>query len=138
MTAERTRDNLGEIVVATRVVASGLDPGRARQIVLLLAASVALMMTGFGIVLPVFARRLGELGSGVEVMGLMTMSFALAQLVSAPFMGSLADRIGRRPIVLWSLAAFALTNIGLLLAQTVEGCLRAQTEGPTGRLSTRI
>lgn len=127
MTIEKDRGNLGEIVFATRVVASGLDPRRARQIVLLLAASVALMMTGFGIVLPVFARRLSELGSGVEVMGLMTMSFALAQLVSAPFMGSLADRIGRRPIVIWSLAAFALTNIGLLLAQTVEVFIAVRT-----------
>lgn len=32
---------------------------RAHTIVLLLAASVGLMMTGYGIVMPVFARRLG-------------------------------------------------------------------------------
>jgi len=39
------------------------------------------MMTGSGIITPVFARRLGELGSGVEALGLMTMSFALIGLV---------------------------------------------------------
>jgi DHA1 family tetracycline resistance protein-like MFS transporter len=46
----------------------------------------------------------------------MTMSFALAQLVAAPFMGSLADRYGRRPLVLVSLAAFAAANIAFLFA----------------------
>ena len=36
---------------------------RARAIVMLLAASVGLMMTGYGIVMPVFARQLDELGA---------------------------------------------------------------------------
>ncbi len=76
-------------------------------------------MTGFGIIFPVFARRLGELGSGVEALGLMTMSFALAQFVAAPIMGSLADRYGRRPLVLLSLSAFFVTNIGFLFANSI-------------------
>lgn len=120
--------------MATDVITLGMDPRRARNIILLLAACVALMMTGFGIIMPVFARRFGEFGSGVEALGLMTMAFALAQFVSAPIMGSLADRIGRRPIVLLSLAAFAASNVGFLLApstpvfiavRAVEGALAA-------------
>jgi DHA1 family tetracycline resistance protein-like MFS transporter len=107
---------LGEVVLAEDVVVSGPSPRRARNVILLLAASVGLMMTGYGIVMPIFARRLGEFGSGVEALGLMTMSFALAQLVAAPFMGSLADRFGRRPLVLVSLAAFAAANIAFLFA----------------------
>jgi DHA1 family tetracycline resistance protein-like MFS transporter len=74
------------------------------------------MMTGSGIIMPVFARRLGELGSGVEALGFLSMSFALAQLVSSPLMGSLADRFGRRPLVLVALAAFAVANVGFLFA----------------------
>jgi len=107
---------LGEVVLAEDVVVSGPSPRRARNVILLLAASVGLMMTGYGIVMPIFARRLGEFGSGVEALGLMTMSFALAQLVAAPFMGSLADKFGRRPLVLVSLAAFAAANIAFLFA----------------------
>ena len=49
------------------------------------------------------------------------MSFALAQLVAAPFMGSLADRYGRRPLILLSLAAFAAANIGFLLVSSTTG-----------------
>lgn len=95
---------------------SQTTPQRARTIIYLLAASVALMMTGFGIIMPVFARRLGEFGDGVAALGWMAMAFSLSQMIAAPFAGALADRFGRRPIVLVSLAAFALTNVGYLLA----------------------
>jgi DHA1 family tetracycline resistance protein-like MFS transporter len=113
--------NIGQVIVASEVVSSGPSPRRARSVIILLAASVGLMMTGYGIILPVFARRLGEFGSGVEALGLMTMSFALAQLVAAPFMGSLADRFGRRPLILLSLASFAAANIGFLLVSSTTG-----------------
>ncbi len=125
---------LGEVATADQVISSGTSPGRVRRIILLLAGSVALMMTGFAIIMPIFARRFGELGGGVQALGLMTMAFALAQLVAAPLMGSLADRFGRRPIVLLSLAAFAVANVGFLLASStttfiviraIEGALTA-------------
>jgi multidrug resistance protein len=100
------------------VVDTVLDARRTRTIVLLLAASVGLMMTGFGIIMPVFARRLGELGGGVQALGLMTMSFALAQFITAPILGAAADRYGRRPVILLGLAAFAVMNVGFLLANS--------------------
>ena len=112
--------NLGEVIVAQQVITSQLEPKRARAIVLLLAGSVALMMTGFGIIMPVFARRLSEFGDGVEALGLMTMAFALAQMIASPIIGSMADKYGRRPIILLSLGAFVLTNIGYLLAQSTN------------------
>ena len=115
---ERKPPNLGKVVIAANVATSRPDRRRARNVILLLAASVGLMMTGFGIIIPVFARRLDEFGSGVEALGLMTMSFALAQFVAAPFMGSLADRFGRRPLVLVGLAAFFAANVGFLLASS--------------------
>ena len=112
-------ENLGRTDVATEGVTSGLSERRARSTILLLAASVGIVMTGYGIIMPVFARRLGEFGSGVEALGLMTMSFALAQFVAAPFMGTLADRFGRRPLILTALGAYVVANIGFLLAPTV-------------------
>ena len=107
---------LGMVVTANEVRTGKPSPRRARNIILLLAGSVALMMTGFGVIMPVFARRLAEFGSGVEALGIMTMSFALAQFVAAPIMGNMADRVGRRPMILLALAAFALANIGYLFA----------------------
>ncbi len=131
MTTEKPVDNpyphLGTVVMATEVTGSSLSPRGIRNIVLLLAASVALMMTGFGIIMPVFARRLGELGSGVEALGLMTMSFALAQFLAAPLMGSLADRLGRRPLILLGLAAFAVMNVGFLLVKSTTAFILVRT-----------
>ena len=91
---------LGKVIIASQVISGQMDPRRVRRIILLLSGSVALMMTGYGLVMPVFARRLSEFGDGVEELGLMTMSFALAQMIGAPIMGSLADSKGRRPIIL--------------------------------------
>ncbi len=106
-------------VIADQVVIGPMRSTYSRSAIILLAGSIALMMTGFGIVMPVFARRLGELGGGVEALGLMTMAFAGAQFIAAPVMGILADRIGRRPPILLALAAFTVANIGYLWAPTV-------------------
>jgi MFS family permease len=92
------------------------DMPKARRIIILLAVSVALIMTGFGIIMPVFARRLEDFGSGVAELGLITMGFALAQFVLSPVLGSLGDRIGRRPIILMALGGYAAVNIGFLFA----------------------
>jgi multidrug resistance protein len=120
MNAGKHHPQLGEVVQADQVVSSGLSPQRSRAIILLLAGSVALMMTGFGIILPVFARRLGEFGAGVQELGLMTMSFALAQLIAAPIMGTMADRYGRRPFILLALFTFVVANISFLFAKSAQ------------------
>ncbi len=103
-------------VIAQRVVVGPMRATYSRSVILLLAGSIALMMTGFGIVMPVFARRVGELGGGVAALGWMTMAFGVAQFVAAPFMGTLADRIGRRPPILLALAAYTAANLGYLFA----------------------
>lgn len=99
--------------------APATEDGRARSILLLLAACVALLMTGFGIVLPVFGRRLPELGGGVDALGILTMAFAVGQTLFAPVAGSLGDRFGRRPIVVAALGGIVLANVAFLLARDV-------------------
>ncbi|MCJ7661438.1 MAG: MFS transporter [Anaerolineales bacterium] len=118
---------LGEVVTGAHVITPGLSAARRWNIVLLLAGCIALLMTGFGIILPVFARRLMEFGAGVETLGMMTMSFALAQFVAAPFMGSLADRIGRRPLIILALVAYIAANIGFLFAPTTTAFIVVRT-----------
>ena len=120
MSTEGSHPILGTVVLANQVDTPALSEARARNIILLLAASVVIVTIGFGIVMPVFARRLGELGSGVEALGLMTMSFALAAFLSAPLMGSLADRVGRRPLFLGGLAAYVVVNLAFLFAPSPE------------------
>jgi predicted MFS family arabinose efflux permease len=111
---------MGKVVVATQVITSEMDPRRARKVILLLAVSMGLLMTGYAIIMPLFARRLGEFGSGVGALSLMSTAYALAGILASPFFGALADRMGRRPLVLGSLAAFALANIGFLVATSTD------------------
>lgn len=93
---------------------------RGRSIIVSLAVSCALMMTGFGMATPIFAKRLGDLGAGVEVLSLMAMASALAQFLLAPWMGALADRFGQRRIVLFALSGLATTTLAFLVARSPE------------------
>lgn len=70
--------------------------------------TVALDLVGFGIVVPILGRYAERFGaSGLQV-GLLFASFSLAQLVFAPILGRLSDRIGRKPVIMLSLLGTAL------------------------------
>jgi MFS transporter, DHA1 family, multidrug resistance protein len=79
-----------------------------------LIGCVALMMTGFAVILPVFPQRLQALGLGSEMLALMEGAFGLGMFLFSTPMGIWAGRIGRKPILFISLAGFIFTN--LLLA----------------------
>ena len=81
------------------------------------------MMTGVGIVMPVFGRRMGELGGGVEELGMMLLAFAGAQLVLSPVAGWLADRVGRKPLILVALGSFIVTNLLYVIAPSNEAII---------------
>jgi DHA1 family multidrug resistance protein-like MFS transporter len=111
---------MGEVCVADQIVTSATDPRRGARIIWLLAVSLGLLMTGYAIIMPIFARRLGEFHAGVGALSVMSTAYALAGIVASPILGMLADRVGRRPLVLGSLISFALANIGFLLATSTE------------------
>ena len=90
----------------------------SRKTIIGLSTCMALQMTSFVMILPLFARRFDELGAGVEILGISAMAYALTSTLAAPFMGALADRFGRRPLVLVSLAVYAAAFCGYLLAQS--------------------
>ena len=81
--------------------------------------------------LPMIAAdyRVSAAGAGLSV-----TAFSLSYMVTAPFFGHIADRIGRRRMLIWSLAAFAAANvltatagslIWLLAARVVTGVAAA-------------
>src|SRR5574341_330477 len=88
-------------------------------ILVALSLCMALQMTGFVMILPLFARRFESFGAGVEALGVSALAYALTSTIAAPFMGMLADRFGRRPIILLSLVAYALAFSGYLFATSV-------------------
>lgn len=92
-----------------------VSPG---QVLIVLAVCMALQMTSFVMILPLFARRFSDFGAGVEALGISSMMYALTSTVAAPFMGALADRFGRRPLILVSLAAYVMAFSGYLFASS--------------------
>jgi MFS family permease len=89
---------------------------QSSNILVAMAFCIALQMTGFVLIVPLFARRFESFGAGVQALGVSAMAYALTSTFAAPFIGMLADRFGRRPIILISLAAYALAFSGYLFA----------------------
>jgi MFS family permease len=86
------------------------------SILIALSLCMALQMIGFVMILPLFAWRFESFGAGVEALGMSAMAYALTSTIAAPFIGMLADRLGRRPIILLSLSAYVLAFSGYLFA----------------------
>ena len=106
--------------------------GNASRVILF--ATVFVDLLGFGIVipfLPMFAERVGVGASGI---GVILAAYSLAQLVCAPMLGRISDRVGRRPIIMLGLLGsslgylvygFAGSYAGLLLSRLVHGACAA-------------
>lgn len=108
------------------------QPKRMTMALVLLSSCIALLMTGFGIIVPVFPQRLEALGLGTETLALMESAFGLGMFLCSSLLGTLADHIGRKPIILISLAGFIVTNLVLgtmniplffILIRFVEGAM---------------
>jgi multidrug resistance protein len=102
----------------------------ARSPLFLMALTVFLDITGFGLILPLLPFWAERLGAGPVGVGLILTVYALAQFLFTPVLGSLSDRYGRRPVILISLLiealGFALTALAgalpfLLLARFIGG-----------------
>src|SRR5712692_8970737 len=106
---------LEEVLRARPIAASPAKQSRSITAALaFLIGCVALMMTGFAVILPVFPQRLQALGLGSETLALMEGAFGLGMFLFSTPMGTWSGRIGRKPILFISLAGFIVTN--LLLA----------------------
>ena len=88
-----------------------MTTSRAALVFVLL--SVFIDSLGFGIIIPSMAPVIIELTGQPEPIavkwnGYLMAVYALLQFFMAPVFGNISDRIGRRPVLLWSLAAFGV------------------------------
>ncbi len=81
------------------------NPRRALAVVI---GVVFIDLVGFGIVIPILPFYVRSFGVSDAYIGLLAASYSLAQFLSAPYLGRLSDRYGRRPILLGSLSAAAV------------------------------
>ncbi len=99
-------------------------PSRASLVVIYLTVFLDLM--GFGILLPLmpyYAIHFGAKGLGL---GTMFAAFSVAQLVGAPLLGRLSDRLGRKPVLLASLLGSALAYVATGLSDSLLTLMAAR------------
>jgi DHA1 family bicyclomycin/chloramphenicol resistance-like MFS transporter len=96
-------------------------------IVLVLSLLLGLQPITTDLYLPALPALRQELGAGMVQTQLtltaLLLAFGLSQLVWGP----LSDRFGRRPILLWGLAAYVLASIASTLAPSMEWLIVART-----------
>lgn len=79
-----------------------------RSALAILFVIVFVDLLGFGMVIPVMPLYAERLGASDAWVGLLAAGYSLMQFVFAPIWGRLSDRIGRRPVLLVSIAMTAL------------------------------
>ncbi len=84
--------------------------------------TVFLDLLGFGLVLPFLAKEARDTFHVTAfVATLLGSVYSLMQFVFVPIWGRVSDRVGRRPVMIWSIAGTALTMAGLGMGLTWGG-----------------
>jgi DHA1 family tetracycline resistance protein-like MFS transporter len=89
-----------------------------RPLVVIFTA-IVLDAVGIGLIFPILPSLLQDVTHAADVapyIGVMTALYATMQFIFAPVLGSLSDRLGRRPVLLISLAGAAVNYLFLAFA----------------------
>ncbi|WP_413724500.1 TCR/Tet family MFS transporter [Sodalis sp. RH16] len=81
--------------------------------------TIVLDAVGIGLIFPILPSLLQSVTHAENValyIGIMTALYAVMQFIFAPVLGSLSDRLGRRPVLLISLAGAAVNYLVLAFA----------------------
>src|SRR5204862_7700234 len=100
--------------------------------------TVAVDLIGFGIVLPVLPLYAERFGATPTQIGALLASFSVAQLLFAPVWGLVSDRVGRKPVLVLSLAGTAVGSVLTGLARSVTILFFARVLGGISRASVSL
>ena len=88
----------------------------------MLVAGDGVAHLGYGVFVPYVALYLtGPVGASTTVAGIVLAGWGIVTLATAPFGGLLADRLGRRPLILWGLAGSSACALTFFLVHPVKG-----------------
>src|SRR5467141_1469149 len=104
-----------------------MDMMRVRPLAGLVAGWLTMFVIGTDlfVVSPLLPMIAADYRVSPAVAGLCVTVFSLTYMVSAPLFGHLADRIGRRWMLVCCLAAFAAANLMAAAAESVMWLLAA-------------
>lgn len=99
---------------------------RNRSTLPILFSVIIIDLIAFGIVIPVLPAYAKDLGESALMLGVLLATHAALQFVFAPVWGRLSDRIGRRPVMLFSMLGTSISMVILGLADSFEGLFLAR------------
>lgn len=102
-----------------RSFSAAQTPPHLNTLIVLTAMSVL----SLNMFLPSLSAIAAEFEVAYGVANLAMGGFLAVTVVLQIFMGPLSDRFGRRPVMLWGVAVFALGSVGCLLAGSIESFL---------------
>ncbi len=76
----------------------------AKKVLPIVFLTILLDLLGFGLVIPIAPFYAQHFGASPTVITLLGATYSLMQLIFMPMWGRLSDRIGRRPVILMSVA----------------------------------
>src|SRR6185436_14400344 len=82
---------------------------------LILFSVIVLDLIGFGVVVPILPFYAKQYGASATVLGILLTSYSAMQFAFSSLWGKLSDRIGRKNVLLFTIAgsAVSLTVLGL-------------------------
>jgi len=81
--------------------------------------TIVVDLIGFGLILPLLPFYAGSFGASPFAVALLASVFSIAQFLSAPLLGGLSDRFGRKPVFLVCTVLTATGYLTLAFAQTL-------------------
>ncbi|MDR3514776.1 MAG: MFS transporter [Azospirillaceae bacterium] len=90
-----------------------------RSPLLILFLIVFIDLVGFGIVIPLLPYYAAHFGASPRTVTLVLATFSLAQFIASPILGRISDRVGRRPVLLLSLAGAIVSYVILGFADAL-------------------
>jgi DHA1 family multidrug resistance protein-like MFS transporter len=82
-----------------------------RKNIIILSLTLAVVMLGFGMVMPIFPFYVDSMGASGRELGLLTAISPLMQLLFAPIWGDVSDRRGRKPVLLVGILGYAISML---------------------------
>ena len=92
---------------------------KSNRLILVLFLTVFIDVIGIGIIIPLLPFYAKHFGASPATITLLFSCFSLMQFLFSPFWGSLSDRMGRRPILLISIAGSCLSYLWCGLANSL-------------------
>jgi DHA1 family multidrug resistance protein-like MFS transporter len=87
-----------------------------RRNIFILSFTLAVIMLGFGMVIPVFPFYIESMGASGSDLGLLTAISPFMQLIFAPIWGEVSDRKGRRPVLFVGVLGYGVSMLFFGLA----------------------